>query len=505
MYSDIYSKPSPFHDSIVLLFVIFCRALACPHVPLITNRTNLTSSPSRVSLPRPYLDMSTIFQFDDVSQLCQGMRDATLDCNPLNYKILEEDGGEGDEFYDEEEPVAITAETIPIPINNRNRRNSAIALSYELGIGGSSYVLRILGSGGLYKPRLLDFEPLKVLGQGSYGKVLLVREMTTGRLFAQKQLKKASLIINENTNEINQTNYKRTMNEKQILEMVNHPNIVKLYYAFQDNNKLYLILEYISGGELFHHLAQERFMTEKSASFYIAQMILALRYLHGSLKVIYRDLKPENCLLNSNGHLVLTDFGLLKEVDGGSQRHSITGTAQYMAPEIIKGEEYDYQVDWWSLGCVAYDLLVGLPPFTGSSPQKIMDKIVAAAEKNNKQLRFPFYVSNDAKNLLRQLLQVNPEKRLNVDEQFEKVKKHEFFRHVNWKELERLNPELEIMPPIMPIITDPVLAENFDSDFTDMAFTPHTATSYLGNDILHLQGFSYTNESLLEKVLETTG
>ena len=450
--------------------------------------------------------MSTIFEFDEVSHLTEALRDTALG-DEINYKMLDEPpdvfvngnhvGAEDDGF--DEEPVGITLETLPIPMQTRHgRRPSMIALSYEVGIGGSSYVLRLLGSGGLYKPRLCDFEPIKVLGQGSYGKVLLVREIASGRLFAQKQLKKASLIINQDTNEIHKTNYQRTLNEKQILESVNHPNIVKLYYAFQDNNKLYLILEYLQGGELFHHLAQEKFMTEKLASFYIAQMVLALRYLHGQLKVIYRDLKPENCLLNSQGHLVLTDFGLLKEVEDDSNCHSITGTAQYMAPEIIKGEEYDYRVDWWSLGCVAYDLLTGLPPFTGQNPQKIMDKIVAAAAKNNKQLKFPFYLSSDSKDLLRKLLQVNPDKRLNVDEDFEKVKKHAFFRHVNWKELEALTPQSELLPPILPIITDPELAENFDSDFTDMPFTPDTHPSYMnGKDILHLQGFSYTNESFL--------
>ncbi|KAK6866584.1 Serine/threonine-protein kinase psk1, partial [Candida tropicalis] len=133
-------------------------------------------------------------------------------------------------------------------------------------------------------------------------------------------------------------------------------------------------------------------------------MALAIRYLHVNLKVIYRDLKPENCMLNSKGNLVLTDFGLSKvSSDDDKKNHSMTGTAQYMAPEVLKGEPYDYSVDWWSLGCVAFDLLTGSPPFTGNNHKKIMDKIV----QSKKTLKFPFYLSLDAKDLLRKLLQVN--------------------------------------------------------------------------------------------------
>jgi serine/threonine protein kinase len=403
----------------------------------------------------------------------------------LNYRLVED--------YEREE-LANTVSELPIPIpRNPGRRNSAIASSYEIDISNSfvsSSLVVDRNPNSSYKPKLSDFEPIKVLGKGSYGKVLLVREISTGKLFAQKQLKKASLIINENTNEVHELNYRRTLNEKTILEMVNHPNIVKLYYAFQDNNKVYLILEYLDGGELFHHLAQERFMSEKSASYYIAQMILALRYLHCNLKVIYRDLKPENCMLNADGNLVLTDFGLSK-VSNEEKNHSMTGTAQYMAPEVIKGEPYDYSVDWWSLGCVAFDLLTGSPPFTGNNNKKIIEKILSS----KKTLKFPFYLSLDAKDFLKKLLQANPEKRFNIDDDFEKFKKHRFFRYIDWKELERIE-QSETLPPILPIITDPVLAENFDKEFTEMTFTPQQHDC--GKDILHVNGFSYINENYLD-------
>ncbi|RLV93941.1 Serine/threonine-protein kinase psk1 [Spathaspora sp. JA1] len=404
--------------------------------------------------------------------------------NQLNYKLIIQDEDEEDEFT----PKSFYGNaSTPIPMNGQPRRRSSIASSYEVKIKHSYSSID-----NLHKPKLSDFEPIKVLGKGSYGKVLLVREISTGRLFAQKQLKKASLIINENTNEVHEINYNRTLNEKNILKMVNHANIVKLYYAFQDNNKVYLILEYLDGGELFHHLALEKFMTEKNASYYIAQMILALRYLHVNLKVIYRDLKPENCMLNSSGNLVLTDFGLSKVSSESDTTHSMTGTAQYMAPEVLQGEPYDYSVDWWSLGCVAFDLLTGSPPYTGSNPKKILEKIKSP---KNKTLKFPFYLSVEAKDLLRKLLQVDPLKRINIDEDFTGLKQHRFFRHVNWNELENIE-QSEILPPILPIITDPILAENFDSDFTDLPFSPKVD---LEKDILHVKGFTYTNPSYLHQ------
>lgn len=404
----------------------------------------------------------------------------------------------------ESEPTSdsdIVADLLPrsIPILTRRQSSATKFLSsYEVELH-ESFVSSSLNKSNLnkhYKPKLSDFDTIKVLGQGSYGKVLLVREKSTGRLFAQKQLQKASLVINE-SNQIHEKNYQRTLNEKTILEKVNHPNIVKLFYAFQDNNKVYLILEYLDGGEIFHHLAQQKYLSEKDASFYIAQIVLALRYLHLNLKVIYRDLKPENCMLNSFGHLVLTDFGLSKvSTEDSDRKHSMIGTAQYMAPEVIKGESYNFSVDWWSLGCVAYDMLTGGPPFTGHTNEKIMDKVV----HSKKYLKFPFYLSLDAKDFLRKLLQPNPQKRFDIDNDFQKLKEHRFFRYLDWDMLFDEPNREDTIPPILPVITDPILAENFDEEFTSMPFTPPQNATHLNNDVLHVKGFTYTNESLLANV-----
>ncbi|KAK8200122.1 serine/threonine-protein kinase-like protein psk1 [Phyllosticta capitalensis] len=304
-----------------------------------------------------------------------------------------------------------------------------------------------------------DFENLTCLGKGSYGTVHLVKHKATGRLFAQKQLKKARLTVTKKL-------VQQTKTERAILENVNrHPFVVKLFYAFQDHEKLYLILEYAQGGELFHHLAMERMFTEEVAAFYMAEMILALEHLHRDLGVVYRDLKPENCLLDAEGHLLLTDFGLSKvAVDENDRCNSMLGTAEYMAPEVIQGKAYSFAVDWWALGALGCDLLTGSPPFTANNYTKTQEKIV------KQKLQLPYFLSADAKDLLTRFLRKEPNKRLgsNMPKDLQTIKSHRFFRRIDWKKLAKR----ELEPPIKPLITDPELAENFSSEFTDLPLSP---------------------------------
>lgn len=310
-----------------------------------------------------------------------------------------------------------------------------------------------------------DFVSLKCLGKGAFGTVLLVKQHSTGRLFAQKQLKKATLTVEKGLVE-------QTKTERAILESVNrHPFVVKLFYAFQDKQKLYLILEYAQGGELFHHLAMERTFTEEVAAFYMAEMVLALDHLHRDLGVVYRDLKPENCLLDAEGHLLLTDFGLSKvaledplDPDSRVKCNSFMGTIDYMAPEVVQGKEYDQAVDWWSLGALGYDLLTGSPPFTANNHTRIQQKIVQA------KLNPPYYMSPDSKDLLVRLMRKDPKKRLggNMPKDLATMKAHRFFRKVDWKAL----ANRDVIAPIQPIITDPEQAENFDDEFTGLAMSP---------------------------------
>ncbi|KAG6007850.1 hypothetical protein E4U21_005438 [Claviceps maximensis] len=317
--------------------------------------------------------------------------------------------------------------------------------------------------GGLNPKRKMtseEFECLRCLGKGAYGTVLLVKQRATGRLYAQKQLKKASVVVHKKLIE-------QTKTERQILESVNrHPFVVKLYYAFQDLEKLYLILEYGQGGELFTHLNTEKMFSETVTAFYMAEMMLAISHLHNDLGVVYRDLKPENCLLDADGHLLLTDFGLSKVSVETSEDscNSILGTVEYMAPEVILGKKYGKAVDWWSFGALGYDLMTGNPPFRGQNHAKIQDNIV------KQKLVLPYFLSPDAKDLLTRLLRKEPHKRLGscMPKDLQTLKKHRFFRKIDWKKLEAR----ELEPPIQPMITDPELAENFAPEFTELALSP---------------------------------
>jgi serine/threonine-protein kinase Psk1 len=356
--------------------------------------------------------------------------------------------------------------------------------------------------GGL-KPRKMqadDFEQLRCLGKGTYGTVLLVKQRSTGRLYAQKQFKKASMVVHKRLIE-------QTKTERQILESVNrHPFVVKLFYAFQDHEKLYLILQYGQGGELFTHLNTEKMFSEPVAAFYMAEMVLALSHLHDTLGVVYRDLKPENCLLDAQGHLLLTDFGLSKVAvadDDGCK--SILGTVEYMAPEVVLGQKYGKAVDWWSFGALGYDLMTGAPPFRGNNHAKIQQNIV------KQKVILPYFLSPDAKDLLTRLLRKDPTKRLGatMPRDLAAIKKHRFFRKINWEKL----AARELDPPIQPMITDPELAENFAPEFTDLSLSPVVTNKDFLWDVGSLKdresfkedpfgGFSYVASNSL---LETNG
>ncbi|KAL1883132.1 hypothetical protein VTK73DRAFT_9499 [Phialemonium thermophilum] len=344
---------------------------------------------------------------------------------------------------------------------NVRDRSSERAAEGERLTGGAE------GSGAPPRVKMTadHFEPLRCLGKGAYGTVLLVKQRSTGRLYAQKQLKKASLVVHKKLVE-------QTKTERQILESVNrHPFVVKLFYAFQDQEKLYLILEYGQGGELFTHLNTEKMFSESTAAFYMAEMVLALSHLHDNLGVIYRDLKPENCLLDADGHLLLTDFGLSKVSAEPEGCNSMLGTVEYMAPEVILGQKYGKAVDWWSFGALGYDLMTGNPPFRGGNHAKIQDNIV------KQKLVLPYFLSPDAKDLLTRLLRKDPKKRLgaNMPKDMATIRNHRFFRKIDWKKL--ANREME--PPIRPMVTDPELAENFSPEFTDLSMSP-VVSSRLG-------------------------
>ncbi|KPM03612.1 ribosomal protein S6 kinase beta-1-like protein [Sarcoptes scabiei] len=334
-----------------------------------------------------------------------------------------------------------------------------------------------------------DFELLRVLGVGAYGKVFQVRKVTgqnPGKIFAMKVLRKAKIVRS-----IKDTDH--TKAERNILESVKHPFIVDLIYAFQTRGKLYLILEYLSGGELFMYLQREGFLLEKAVIFYAAEIILAIEHLH-KLGIIYRDLKPENIMLDQFGHVKLTDFGLCKEsIHSGKMTYTFCGTVEYMAPEILKRVGHNQAVDWWSLGALMFDMLTGKPPFVSSNRNKTISKILHA------ELKFPKHLTSDAKDLIRKLLRRSPEMRLGGrQDDADPVKQHSFFKNINWDDV--IHKRLE--PPFKPKLNSEDDVSQFDSKFTEqMPIDSPEESSHLSKSINEMfVGFTYVAPSVLEEL-----
>uniref|UniRef100_A0A8C9VW66 Ribosomal protein S6 kinase n=1 Tax=Scleropages formosus TaxID=113540 RepID=A0A8C9VW66_SCLFO len=338
------------------------------------------------------------------------------------------------------------------------------------------------------------FELLTVLGKGAYGKVFQVRKVQgaqTGKIFAMKVLKKAKIVCNAKDTA-------HTKAERQILETVRHPFIVDLLYAFQTGGKLYLILECLSGGELFMQLEKEGIFMEDAACFYLGEIILALGHLH-SKGIIYRDLKPENIMLNSHGHIKLTDFGLCKEsIHDEAVTHTFCGTIEYMAPEILTRSGHNKAVDWWSLGAVMFDMMTGSqtlhPPFTAENRKKTIDKILKC------KLVLPPYLTADAKDLIKKLLKKNPAQRLGSSKvDSADIQKHPFFRHINWDEL--LNKRVE--PPYKPSLQSDEDVSQFDTRFTRQPPVDSPDDTSLSQSAEHaFAGFTYVAPSVLESLKE---
>ncbi|XP_021535309.1 ribosomal protein S6 kinase alpha-5 isoform X5 [Neomonachus schauinslandi] len=282
-------------------------------------------------------------------------------------------------------------------------------------------------TGHAEKVGIENFELLKVLGTGAYGKVFLVRKISghdAGKLYAMKVLKKATIVQKAKTTE-------HTRTERQVLEHIRQsPFLVTLHYAFQTETKLHLILDYINGGELFTHLSQRERFTEHEVRIYVGEIVLALEHLH-KLGIIYRDIKLENILLDSNGHVVLTDFGLSKEfvAEEAERAFSFCGTIEYMAPDIVRGGDsgHDKAVDWWSLGVLMYELLTGASPFTVDGEKNSQAEISRRILKSEPP--YPQEMSALAKDLIQRLLMKDPKKRLGCGPRdADEIKEHLFFQ-----------------------------------------------------------------------------
>ncbi|KAG8230392.1 hypothetical protein J437_LFUL009865, partial [Ladona fulva] len=253
-------------------------------------------------------------------------------------------------------------------------------------------------SSGKRKVTLENFEFLKVIGKGAFGKVILCREKATGRPYAIKILKKEAIIQN---NEI-----VHTLTENRVLQNTNHPFIISLKYSFQTNDRLCFVMEYVNGGELYFHMLRELYFSEDKARFYGAEILCALGYLH-SKGIVYRDLKLENLLLDKDGHIKIADFGLCKEdITYGRTTRSFCGTPEYLAPEVVEDNYYGVAVDWWGMGVLMYEMMTGRLPFYNKDHEVLFTLILV------EDVKFPRNMSPEAKDMLRGLLKKDPKERL---------------------------------------------------------------------------------------------
>jgi len=317
-----------------------------------------------------------------------------------------------------------------------------------------------------------DFELLKVIGKGSFAKVMLVKKKDDGCIYAMKVLRKHTIITKGEVT--------HTKAEKTILARIQHPFIVKLHYAFQTNEKLYMILSFVNGGELFYHLERDGKFSEERARFYAAEMVCAIAHLH-SLNIVHRDLKPENILLDADGHIVITDFGLAKEItDKKKITMTFCGTPDYIAPEIIKGKGHGTAVDWWIIGTLIYEMLTGLTPFYSKDITQCYEKILSAPVK------FPSSLSTDAMDIISQFLMRNPEKRLGSGKDgIVFIKKHPWFAPIDWEKLEKK----ELNPPFKPKVRSETDTRQFDTTFTrevaQDTVVEHSAAAVKGKEDFH--------------------
>ncbi|XP_034479093.1 serine/threonine-protein kinase N isoform X2 [Drosophila innubila] len=360
------------------------------------------------------------------------------------------------------------------------RRNVARGLQYREPAGYEA-----LRSGQPPNAGMLsmdNFRLLSVLGRGHFGKVILSQLRSNNQYYAIKALKKGDIIARDEVESL--------LSEKRIFEVANamrHPFLVNLYSCFQTEQHVCFVMEYAAGGDLMMHIHTDVFL-EPRAVFYAACVVLGLQYLHEN-KIIYRDLKLDNLLLDTDGYVKIADFGLCKEGMGfGDRTGTFCGTPEFLAPEVLTETSYTRAVDWWGLGVLIFEMLVGESPFPGDDEEEVFDSIV------NDEVRYPRFLSLEAIAVMRRLLRKNPERRLGSSERdAEDVKKQAFFRSIVWDDLLLR----KVKPPFVPTINHLEDVSNFDEEFTSekAQLTPPKEPRHLSDDEqLLFQDFSYTAE-----------
>jgi len=345
------------------------------------------------------------------------------------------------------------------------------------------------------KKNLDDFEFLKVLGKGTFGKVILCREKASSHLYAIKILKKTVIIAKDEVT--------HTLTENRVLQTTKHPFLTQLKYSFQTADRLCFVMEYVNGGELFFHLSKVRVFSEDRTRFYGAEIISALGYLH-SHNIVYRDVKLENLLLDKDGHIKIADFGLCKEeMFYGASTKTFCGTPEYLAPEVLEDNDYGRAVDWWGTGVVMYEMMCGRLPFYNRDHEILFELILM------EDIRFPRTLSENAKSLLGGLLMKDPKKRLGGSEEDVKdIQKHPFFENLDWNELtlKKMTPPWK--PDVDSTTDTKYIPEEFLHDPVELTPpNPGTLTSIEEEeDLPYFEQFSFHgSRSSLNSFLSTSG
>ena len=311
-----------------------------------------------------------------------------------------------------------------------------------------------------------QFKIISTIGRGFYGKVMLVQHKKTGQMLAIKSIQKWKLVQTKKIDTV--------LIERSILEKTKFPFIVEMKYAFQTPKKFYLVLEYIAGGELFFHMQKNGTFPMDVVKLYIAEITLALNYLHSN-GIVYRDLKPENVLIDIDGHIKLTDFGLSKLA---AETSTFCGTNEYLAPEIIARHSYSYSIDYWSLGILTYEMLFGRTPWASQNNAVLFNNIVHA------DLLFPAEATPEAIDFLTFVLVKDPRKRPG----FQEIIHHPFFKEYDFQRV--LNKGYT--PGFIPKITNQFDPSNFDNEFVSEIANDSSAASIGDHENDYLPGFSYT-------------
>ena len=329
-----------------------------------------------------------------------------------------------------------------------------------------------------------DFIPLKLLGRGSFGQVILARLKINNKLYAMKILDKTQLKLKHQ--EVH------TKTERDLMVKINCPFLVNIKSAFQDEKYLFIVSDFMQGGDMYYHMHEARKFDFELTQFYISEIVLALDYLHKN-NMVYRDLKPENILLDSKGHIKITDFGLSKILNSSKDKaFTICGTPQYLAPEVFINQGYDKNVDWWSLGCLIYEMLTGRLPFSIKRGNRINLDIY------KQKLKFPRYLNEDAIDLISKLLVFEPKKRLGYGKDgTENIKNHPFFEEINWDDIWNK----KIVPPFKPELEDELDLKYFDSQFTNEPVESFSKNPRSREVSYEYNNFTYVTESVKNELI----